>query len=84
VEGSAGVLPEALRSLLALDATPWRETRDLLVVRLATEIGGPGAEERRQAEARLERFLVSLRGGLERLIRDLDAYSTQSRRKGFS
>ena len=63
VDGSAGPLPEALRSLLALDATPWRRVRDPLVVRLATEIGGPGAEERRQAEARLQRFLAEPAGG---------------------
>ena len=68
----------------ALDATPWPQIRDPLVVRLSTEIGGPGAEERRQAEARLQRFWVSLRGDLEKLIRDMEHFSRHSRRKGFS
>ena len=84
VDGSAGPLPEALRSLLALDIMPWRQVRDPLVVRVATEIGGPGPEERRQAEARLQRFWVGLRSPLEYLIQDLDRFSTRSRRKGFS
>jgi len=84
VDGSADPLPEALRSLLALDLIPWRQIRDPLVVRLATEIGGPGPEERRQAEARLQRFWLSLRVGVEYLVHDLDRSSTRSRRKGFS
>jgi EpsI family protein len=83
LDGSSGLAPEALRSLLALDATPWRQSRDPLVVRIATEIDGPGAEELRQAEARLERFMLSLRPGLERLILDMDAYAADSGRKGF-
>jgi len=77
-------VPEALRSLVAFDATPWSQRRDPLVVRVATEIGGPGPEERRQAELRLQRFLTSLRVDLERLIRDIDLFSARSRRKGFS
>ncbi len=84
VDGSSGLLSEALRSLLALDATPWCQSRDPLVVRIATEIEGPGAEERRQAEARLEQFIVSLRAGLDRLIRDMDAYAADSGGKRFS
>jgi len=83
LDGSSGLAPEALRSLLALDAMPWRQTRDPLVVRIATEIDGPGAEGRRQAEARLERFLVSLRVALEKLTRDMDRFATDSQRKGF-
>ena len=83
-DGSAALLPEALRSLSAVDATPWSQIRDPLVVRLATEIGGPGEGERRQAEARLQRFWLSLRGDLEKLIRDMDHFSNHSRRKWFS
>ncbi len=84
VEGSAPPSQEALRSLLALDATPWPQIRDPLVVRLSTEIGGSGAEERRLAEARLQRFWASLRIDLEKLIRDMEHFSNHSRRKGFS
>jgi EpsI family protein len=84
VDGSAHPSREALRSLLALDATPWPQIRDPLVVRLSTEIGGPGAEERRLAEVRLERFWASLRVDLEKLIRDMEHFSSHSRRKGFS
>jgi exosortase len=84
VDGSAGPLPEALRSLLALDATPWAQLRDPLVVRLATEIGGLGAEDRQRAEARLRRFLSDVRSDLDKLLRDMDHFSTHTRRKGFS
>jgi EpsI family protein len=84
VDGSARASSEALRSLLALDATPWPQLRDPLVVRLSTEIGGPGAGERRLAEERLQRFWASLRGDLEKLIRDMEHFSSHTRRKGFS
>lgn len=84
VDGSAHPSREALRSLLALDATPWPQIRDPLVVRLSTEIGGPGAEELRLAEVRLQRFWASLRSDLEKLIRDMEHFSSHSRRKGFS
>jgi EpsI family protein len=84
VDGSARASREALRSLLALDATPWPQLRDPLVVRLSTEIGGPGAEERRLAEERLQRFWASFRGDLEKLIRDMEHFSSHTRRKGFS
>jgi len=82
--GNAGPIPESLRSLLALDATPWHQTRDPLVVRVATEIDGPGAEERRQAEERLERLLRHLRPGLDKLVHDMDRFSAHPRRKGIS
>ena len=72
--GARTLSREALRSLLALDATPWPQIRDPLVVRLSTEIGGPGAEERRLAEARLERFWASLRADSEKLIRDMEHF----------
>jgi EpsI family protein len=84
VDGSAHPSKEALRSLLALDATPWPQIRDPLVVRLSTEIGGPDAEGRRLAEARLQRFWASLRVDLEKLIHDMEHFSNHSRRKGFS
>lgn len=84
VDGSAGILRESLRSLLALDATPWGQLPDPLVVRVATEVAGAGLEGRRQAEARLRGFLADVDGELEKLIRDLDHYATHTRRKGFS
>jgi EpsI family protein len=84
MEGAAGPGREALRSLAAIDATPWSQARDPLVVRVSTEIAGPSVEDRRRAEARLKRFLSSFRVDLERLIRDMDVFSKPSRRKGFS
>jgi EpsI family protein len=84
VDGSERPSREALRSLLALDATPWPQVRDPLVVRLSTEIGGPDRDQRRQAEERLRRFWESFRGDLEKLIRDMDHFSKHSRRKAFS
>jgi hypothetical protein len=84
VNGSWHPSREAMRSLLALDSTPWPEVRDPLVVRFSTEIGGPGADQRREAEARLGRFWESIRGDLEKLIRDMEHFSKHSRRKAFS
>jgi len=84
VDGGGRPSREALRSLLALDSTPWPQVRDPLVVRFSTEIGGPGADQRREAEARLQRFWESFRGDLEKLIRDMEHFSKLSRRKAFS
>jgi exosortase len=84
VNGSAHPSREAMRSLLALDATPWPQLRDPLVVRLSTEIGGSGADHRQLAEQRLQRFWESFRGDLEKLVRDMEHFSNHSRRKGFS
>jgi len=66
-EGTAGPADEVWRGLLALDRTPWRRRRDAAVVRLSTEISGPGPEARRQAEERMDRFLRLLEEPLARI-----------------
>jgi EpsI family protein len=71
--GTDGLASESVRSLLALDASPLRRPGEGVVVRMSTEVAGPGAAERREAEERLRRFylplsqqLLSLEGWLER------------------
>jgi exosortase len=81
---SRGPFEEALRSLLALDATPWRRQRDPLVIRLVTDLSGPGADQRARAETRLQSFHEPLRVELQRMLRDMDWMSTEHQRKGFS
>jgi EpsI family protein len=66
-EGTAGFADEAWRSLLALDATPWRRDREAAVIRLTTELSGPGAEARREAEERMARFYRLLEEPLGRI-----------------
>ena len=84
VEASARTAGESLRSLLTLDATPWRQATDPLVVRIATPLNEPGAQERRQAEGRLERFRVTLAVEVQDLLKGMERSSIQARRKGFS
>ncbi len=55
-EGSLGVLGESLRAFLALDRSPVRRDRLGLVVRLSTELAGPGASGQAEAERILGAF----------------------------
>jgi EpsI family protein len=85
VEASGDVAVETLRSLLTLDATPWRQPTDPIVVRIATRLSEPGAQERGQAQARLRRFRASLAPVLESLLNQMDRESPGGySRKGFS
>jgi EpsI family protein len=84
VEASAGMPCEALRSLLALDASPWRRGVDPVVVRLATVLETPSASGRRAARERLERFAAVVEPELERLLRYMEGMSRSARRKGVS
>jgi exosortase len=57
---------EALRSLLALDRSPWRSPREILAVRIETPVLGPLREGRDHAQQVLVRFygrLLPLLGG---------------------
>ena len=72
VEASGGVAVETLRSLLTLDATPWRQPTDPIVVRIATPLSEPGAQERGQARARLRRFRASLEPVLESVLNEME------------
>jgi hypothetical protein len=74
---------EALRSLLALDATPWRRPRDPVVVRLVTDLGGPGPEERERAALRLEVFMERLEPELDALLRLMESQAKLQSGKAF-
>jgi EpsI family protein len=71
--GTESLGSEALRSLLALDASRWRRPGEVLVVRISTAMEGPDAAARHEAAERLLRFyhplsedLASLQGWLAR------------------
>jgi EpsI family protein len=62
--GTDGLVDETLRSLLALDASPWRRPGEGIAVRISTEVAGPGPAERREAEQRLLQFYRPLSEGV--------------------
>jgi EpsI family protein len=71
--GTDGLGNETLRTLLAIDSSPLRRPGEAVVVRVSTEVAGPGPAERREAEQRLRQFyrllsdqLLSLEGQLGR------------------
>jgi len=66
-EGSAGMGDELFRALLALDASPWHRERDVLVVRLSTDIVGATAGALEAARTRLSSFQADLEPELERI-----------------
>jgi len=66
-EGAQGALVEGARSLLALDGSPWRRRRDILALRLTTDVGGVGARRLDRARERLARFEQAIAPDLERL-----------------
>ncbi len=71
VEASGNVAVETLRSLLTLDATPWRQSTDPIVVRIATPLSEPSAQERDLAQARLTRFRAMLDPMIEDLLKEM-------------
>jgi exosortase len=82
--GNCGAGCESLRSLLALDATPWRVEVDPLVVRISTDLAAPGEEERARARARLESLLPLVQEEVDKLLRQMEGLAKTTRRKGFS
>jgi EpsI family protein len=56
-EGTRGLADETLRSLLALDSSPWRRPDEGIVVRIAAPVG----EDLAASEERIERFYAELR-----------------------
>ena len=62
-----GLGGETLRSLLALDSSPFRLPSDGLVVRISTELEGPGLTGLETARERLNEFRETLQGALESL-----------------
>ena len=71
VEASGGVALETLRSLLTLDATPWRQPTDPVIVRIATPLSDPGTQQRAEAKARLERFRATLEPVVEDVLDEM-------------
>jgi EpsI family protein len=66
-QGADGILAESLRSLMALDQSPFRRSRHTVVVRTTTEMGAPSPQNRRRAEERLARFSAAISGALDPL-----------------
>jgi exosortase len=60
-EGSRGMAAEALRSLVALDRSPWALPGPILSVRLSTPLEGPLEVARPEAERKLLSFYHQLR-----------------------
>ena len=66
-EGSDGLASELVRGLVALDASPWHRERDVMAVRLSTEIVGATAGALDAARARLDQFEEDLEPELTRI-----------------
>jgi len=66
-EGDAGLALETIRSLLALDSSPFRRLDDILAVRMATPIEGPLAAGLEPAAARLDGLYAALREVIDHL-----------------
>jgi exosortase len=66
-EGTGGRLDEIVRGLAALDASPWRRPRDVLVVRISTDIVGATSGALDAARRRLEEFEQALEPELDRV-----------------
>lgn len=62
-----GFWTETLRSLLALESTPFRPEGQRAVVRLATPLAGVGPGQRARAKRVLDRFINDFRRVLEKL-----------------
>ena len=62
--GTDGFASEVVRSLLALDASPYRRPQQGVAVRLTTDLAGPERADRRRAEIRLRRFFDTIRSEL--------------------
>jgi len=64
-ENATGLWEESLRSLLGLDQSPFRRSGEAVIVRLATNMVGTEASNRKAAEDRLRRFYADLRPKLD-------------------
>jgi len=70
-EGALGWPVEVLRSLLALDRSPWRRSQEIVAIQLAVPVLGPVSSGRPAAERRLVSFYRELRPLLDRLESEL-------------
>jgi len=69
-EGSMGLAGEALRTLAALDASPFRRPGEIIAVRITTDVEGLVASGLAPAVARLDAFYAELRPVIDRLERE--------------
>lgn len=83
-EGALGWPVELLRSLLALDRSPWRRTQEIVAIQLGAPVLGPVPRGKADAEARLLSFYHQLRPLLDRLESEADEMSSEFARKRFS
>lgn len=73
LEGRGSLLEESLRSLLALDRSPWQRSEEVVVVRLAAPLEGAVERQKRRAEQVLVSFYRDLRPLLDVLEAEIMA-----------
>ncbi len=83
-EGALGWPVEVLRSLLALDRSPWRRRQEIAAIQLAVPVLGPVPSGRPEAERRLLSFYHQLRPLLDRLEAELGGRTSELAGKRFS
>jgi len=70
-EGTQGLTSETLRSLLAIDASPWHRDSNTMVIRLTTDVRGIGPVALQSAGKLMDRFERDLERDLELLRTEL-------------
>jgi exosortase len=83
-EGALGWPVEVLRSLLALDRSPWRRPQEIVAIQLAAPVLGPVPSGRLDAEKRLLSFYQQLRPLLDTRESALDEPGSERAGKRFS
>jgi exosortase len=83
-EGALAWPVEALRSLLALDRSPWRRPQEIVAVQLRVPVLGPVSRGRVDAEKKLLSFYHQLRPLLDRLESEPGGEVSQLAEKSFS
>jgi exosortase/archaeosortase family protein len=82
-EGALGWPVEVLRSLLALDRSPWRRRQEIVAIQLGVPVLGPVPSGRPDAERRLLSFYQQLRPLLDRLESELGGLASEAAGKSF-
>lgn len=72
-EGAGGLVAETLRSLLALDRSPWASPGQIVAVRMSTPLAGYSPREKEEARELLVSFYARLRPLLDGLQQGLDS-----------
>ena len=84
VEGSRSWPIEGMRSLLALDRSPLRDTTEIVSLRITVRIEEPVSSGRQRAETEILRFYRSLRPQLDRKLDSRESGALGKRFSGFS